>query len=224
MFKLFFSVLYYEWLLFFRDKKTLIYSLGFYLIVALLFPIALSPYPDLLKKCAPGIVWIAALLSSLLALENWLGSDLEENALEQSLLCSFPLSWLIAAKLLAFWLAAALPLLIATPLLAFTLQLSLTELGILLLSLLAGTPALVALGAACKALTLSLRQQGSLLGLLVLPLTLPILILGVNTLIASSLSLPISGSLAFLSAISLLCFCLLPKAIAVVLRWGMEEQ
>lgn len=222
MIKLFFSILHFEWLLFYRDKKILFYSFGFYLIVALLFPIALSPYPDLLKKCAPGVVWVAALLASLLALENWLSSDLEEEALEQTLLCSFPLSWLIVAKLTAFWLAAVLPLLTATPLLAFTFQLSLTELGVLLLSLLAGTPALVAMGATCKALTLSLRQQGSLLGLIVLPLTLPILILGVNTLIESSLMLPIAGSLAFLSGVSLLCFCVLPKTIAAVLRWGME--
>lgn len=222
MFKIFCSILYYELLLFFRDKNAVFFSLGFFMIVALLFPIALSPHPDLLKKFAPGILWVAALLSSLLALENWLSSDLEDQALEQLLLCGLPLSWLIGAKLAAFWLAAVLPLLLATPLLGLTLHLSGVELGIFLLSLLAGTPALIALGAACKALTLSLQQQGTLLGLLVLPLTLPILIMGINTLLESELALPVGGNLAFLGGLSLLCFCLLPAAIAYVLRWGME--
>lgn len=222
MFKIFFSTLYYELLLCMRDKKAAFYSLGFFMIVALLFPIALSPQPDLLKKFAPGILWVSALLACLLALENWLSSDLEDQALEQVLLCGFPLPWLIAAKLTAFWLVAVLPLLLATPVLALVLHLSWAELGVLLLSLLAGTPALIAIGAACKALTLSLQQQGALLGLLVLPLTLPILIMGINTQLESALALPIAGNLAFLGGLSLLCFCLLPTAIAYTLRWGME--
>ncbi len=222
MFKIFCSTLYYELLLFFRDKKAVFFSLGFFIFVALLFPIALSPHPDLLKKFAPGILWVAALLSSLLALENWLSSDLEDQALEQLLLCGLPLPWLIAAKMTAFWLAAVLPLLLATPILGLMLHLSALDLSVLLLSLLAGTPALIAIGATCKALTFSLPQQGTLLGLLVLPLTLPILIMGINTLIESELALPVGGNLAFLGGLSLLCFCLLPAAIASALRWGME--
>lgn len=220
--KIFFSILYYELLLFFRDKKTIFHSLGFFIIVTILFPIALSPHPDLLKKFAPGILWVAALLACLLALETWLRSDLEDQALEQLLLSTFPLSWLIAAKMTAFWLAVSLPLILATPVLGLLLHLSWPDIFILLLSLLAGTPALIAVGAACKSLTLSLQQQGSLLGLLVLPLTLPILIMGVNTLIQDSLALSVWGNLAFLGGVSLLCFCFLPTAIAYTLKWGME--
>src|SRR5690242_13548821 len=98
MFKIFFTLLYYEWLLFFRDKQAIFYSLGFFMIVTLLFPIAISPDPNLLQKYGSGIIWIAALLASLLALEGWLRLDLEDQALEQLLLSSFPLAWLITAK------------------------------------------------------------------------------------------------------------------------------
>ncbi len=222
MFKVFCSALYYELLLFFRDSKTLFYSLGFFMISTFLFPIALSPHPDLLQKFAPGILWVAALLASLLVLEHWLGPDLEDQALEQLLLSSLPLPWLLVAKIAAFWMAATLPLILATPLLGVLLHLSGFEIGLVMLSLLAGTPALICLGATCKVLTLSLRQQGSLLGLLVLPLTLPILMMGMNTLMESRLGLPIWGGLAFLSGVSLLCLCLLPIAMGAVLRWGME--
>jgi heme exporter protein B len=220
--KIFFSLLSYELLLFFRDRKTIFHSLGFFIIITVLFPIALSPHPDLLRKFAPGILWVSALLACLLTLETWLRSDLDDQALEQLLLSAFPLSWLIAAKLLAFWLVVGVPLILITPFLGLLLHLSWPEIFILLLSLLAGTPAIIAVGATCKSLTLSLAQQGSLLGLLVLPLTLPILIMGINALIQSSLALSAWGNLAFLSGISLLCFCFLPIAIAYILRWGME--
>jgi len=222
MFNIFFAILYYELLIFLRDKQTLFYALGFFILVTFLFPIALSPHPDLLQKFAPGILWVAALLASLLTLENWLDSDLDEQALEQLLLSSHPLPWLIAAKMLAFWLAAILPLILVTPLLGLMLHLSWLEMGVLMLSLLAGTPALIALGATCKTLILRL-QQGALLGLLVLPLVLPILILGINTLIASRLAFPLWGNLAFLSGLSLLSLCLLPYAMASILKWGIEE-
>lgn len=222
MLKIFSTILYFELLLFFRDKKTIFYSLGFFIISTLLFPVALSPRPDLLQKFAPGILWVAALLACLLTLEHWLASDLEDQALEQLLLSSFPLPWLLAAKIAAFWLAAILPLLVATPVLGLLLHLPPFEIMLLLLSLMTGTPALITLGATCKVLTLNLQQQGSLLGLLVLPLTLPLLIMGINTLLESRLALPIWGNLAFLCGVSLLCLCLLPSAMAYILKWGME--
>ncbi len=222
MFKIFFALLYYELLLFFRNKQVILYALGFFILVAFLFPIALSPHPDLLQQFAPGILWVAALLAALLTLNHWLDSELEYEALEQLLLSSLPLPWLITAKLFAFWLAAILPLLLATPLLGLMLHLSWQDLGVLLLSLLAGTPALITIGATCKTLILRL-QQGALLGLLVLPLTLPILILGVNTLIENRLAFPYWANLAFLSGISLFSLSLLPFAIACLLKWGREE-
>jgi len=222
MTKVFLSLLYFELLLFYRDKRTFLHALAFFLIVALLFPIALSPFPELLRKFAPGIVWVAALLSTLLALENWLRSDLEDQALEQLLLSTCPLSTVVAAKILAFWLASALPLIVATPLLGLLLHLSGKEILILMASLLSGTPALIAIGATCKTLTLQLQQSGALLGLLVLPLCLPILLMGINTLMQAQLSLPVLGNLAFLSGLSLIGFALLPIAIACALRWGME--
>jgi heme exporter protein B len=223
MIKVFFTLLYYELLLFYRDKKIVLHSLGFFLLVAILFPIALSPHPDLLKKFAPGILWVATLLACLLALENWLRTDLDDNAIEQLVLSPFPLPWLITAKIIAFWLAVTLPLLVMTPLMGVLLHLTSAEIMVLCLSLLTGTPALITVGSTCKSLTLSLPQQGVLLGLLVLPLTLPILIMGVNVLLQAQLELPVAGNLAFLAGISLVCLASLPWAMACAIRWGMES-
>ncbi len=222
MIKVFFSTLYFELLLLLRDRKVIFHSVGFFLIVALLFPIALSPHPDLLKKFAAGILWIAALLACLLSLENWLRADLEEQAVEQLLLSSFPLAWLLTAKIIAFWLIVTLPLVLITPILGLLLHLSWTEISLLSISLLVGTPALIAVGATCKSLTLNLQQQGALLGLLVLPLTLPILIMGINVIIQTQLSLSVLGNLAFLSGISLISIAILPWAMAFALRFSIE--
>lgn len=222
MFKIFASTVYYELLLFFRDRKAVFHALGFFILVSILFPLALAPQPELLKKFAPGILWVAALLACLLALEGWLHSDLEDQALEQLLLSAHPLAWLVTAKMIAFWLAMALPLLLMTPVMGLLLHLSSWEICLLELSLLSGTPAIMSIGATCKSLVLSLQQQGALLGLLVLPLTLPILIMGINTLLQYQLSLSVATNLAFLSGISLLCWCFLPLAIAATLRWGVE--
>lgn len=223
MFKIFSSILYYELLYFLRDRRLILHSLGFFVIVTLLFPIALAPQPDLLQKFAPGILWVAALLAVLLALENWLRTDLEDQALEQLLLSVHPLAWLVSAKLLAFWLVVTLPLILVTPLLGLLLQLPGSEIALLALSFFLGTPALIAVGATCKALTLSLPQQGALLGLLVLPLCLPVLMMGINTLLQIKLSVPVTANLAFLGGVSLLSFCFLPLAIAAVLRWSSQS-
>lgn len=220
--KIFLSTLYYELLLFYRDKKIVLHSLGFFLIATLLFPIALSSYPGLLKKFSAGILWIAALLACLLALENWLRTDLDEQALEQLVLSVFPLPWIITAKIIAFWLAVVLPLIVVTPLLGILLHLSSTEIVVLCCSFLAGTPTLITIGGACKSLMFTLPQQGALLGLLVLPLTLPVLITGTNALLQAQIALPVAGNLAFLAGISLLCLAGLPWAMAWVIRWGME--
>ncbi len=220
MFKIFLSTLYYELLLFGRERHVILHSLGFFIIVTVLFPIALTPYPELLQKSAPAILWVAATVACLLALENWLKSDVADQAIEQLLLSVHPLPWLVFAKLIAFWLVVILPLLLITPLLGLLLQLSSVDIVILSLSLLTGTPAIIAIGATCKALTLSLQEQGVLLGLLVLPLTLPILIMGVNTLLQSRVALSVTSNLAFLSGVSLLCLCFLPLAIGSALRWG----
>lgn len=223
MTKIFTATMYYELLLFFRDRKSILHSVGFFIIVTILFPIALAPHPDLLKKFAPGILWAAALLACLLALESWLRHDLENHALEQLLLSPCPLAWLMTSKIIAFWLVITLPLLLITPLLGLLLHLSGQEITIIELSFLTGTPAVIAIGATCKTLVCSLPQQGALLGLLMLPLTVPILIIGINTLIQFNLNLPVISNLAFLSGVSLLCLCCLPTAIATILRWSIED-
>lgn len=223
MFNVFFTILYYELLLFYRDKRIVLHSLGFFLIVTILFPIALSPHPDLLRKFAPGILWVAVLLACLLALENWLRSDLDENAIEQLVLSSFPLPWLLTAKIIAFWLAVTLPLLTIAPLMGVLLHLNSIEIIVFCLSFLIGTPAIITIGSTCKSLILNLPQQGVLLGLLVLPLTLPILIIGVNVLLQVQFALTVANNLAFLAGTSLVCLTSLPWAMACAIRWGMES-
>lgn len=222
MFKIFTAILYYELLQFSRDKSTVFHVLGFFIIVTLLFPIALAPFPELIKKFAAAILWVAALLACLLALENWLRADIENHAIEQLLLSPHSLAWLITAKIFAFWLVVALPLFLATPLLGGLLHLSIDEIGLVELSFLTGTPAIILLGAICKTLILSLPQQGALLGLLVLPLVLPVLIIGTSTLMQFQVQVSIIANITFLSGLSLLCFCCIPVAIATILRWSGE--
>lgn len=222
MLKIFQQTLYYELLFFCRERAAIFHPLGFFLLVVFIFTVALSPQPNLLNKLTPGILWVATLLACLLALENFLRSDLNDQALEQLILSPHPLAWLISAKLSAFWLATVIPLLLSLPLLGLLLPLSGQEVFMLSLSLLLGTPGLILIGATCKTLALSLQQQGVLLGLLVLPLSMPILFMGVSTLPQLSLGIAVSGNLAFLAGVSLFCLCTLPWAMAAALRWGME--
>lgn len=213
----------YELLIFFRRSQEWLYPLGFFGIVLCLFPLAITPDPILLKKLAAGAIWISAMLASLLALESVLHSDTEAGHIEQLLLNSHPLSMLMLVKIAAHWLVAELPLIILIPIMGWIFHLSLASSGVLMLTLLLGTPILSLIGTLGMTLTLGLRYQGALLGFLILPLMIPVLIFGVGTVQQYDAGFSIRGNLAFLSALFIFACCLIPWAIAVTLRLSMDD-
>lgn len=212
-----------EILLLFRRSQEWLYPLGFFLIVVTLFPLAFTPDPAFLQKYIPGCIWIAALLASLLSIENLFFTDLEDGHLEQLILSPLPLTLIMLTKLLAQWLVTELPLILLTPLLGLMFHLPASAMLTLVVSLLLGTPILTLIGSLGVALTLGLRQSGMLLGLLILPLTTPVLIFGVNMVQQSQAGFSITGPLAFLAALCVLSVTVLPAAIAATVKVGMDD-
>ena len=194
-------------------------AIGFFLIVVSLFPFGIGPDLKLLARVAPGILWIALLLSVLLSLDRMFQADYEDGSLEQLVVSRAPLEVIVVAKVLAHWVTTGVPLILATPILGLFLNLDEQAFGILVLSMLIGTPALNFVGAAGAALTVGIRRGGLLLSLIVLPLYVPILVFGVSA-IQSSLTGP-SGSLQtmmVLGALTLGSAALAPFAAAAALR------
>lgn len=212
-----------ELLLLLRRSHEWLYPLGFFVIVISLFPLAFTPDPQFLQKFVPGFMWIAALLASLLSIENVFFTDVEDGNIEQLLLSQIPLTLLVLAKLSAQWLVSELPLILLTPLLGSLFHLTLPTMLALSLSLLLGTPILVLIGSLGVALTLGLRQQGVLLGLLILPLVTPVLIFGVNIVQQAQAGFSIIGPLAFLGGLCAFAITLLPWAIAATLRISLDD-
>lgn len=216
-------VLYTELLLLIRRSQDWLYPVGFFVMIVSLFPMAFSPDPVFLQKYLPGCIWIAALLSSLLAIQTLFLSDMEEGYLEQVLLSELPLSLFVISKLTAHWIATTLPLILLTPVLGVLFHVSGNIIWLLSLSLLIGTPILLLLGAFSVSLTLGLRQQGILLGILMLPLVVPVLIFGVNISQLAQAQFSVLGPLLFLSGLSVLSITFLPYIIAVTIRMSCAE-
>lgn len=206
----------------FRSGAEIINPLWFFLIVITLFPLGIGPEPQLLARIAPGVVWVAALLSSLLALERLFRDDFSDGSLEQLLLLPTPLPVTVLGKVCAHWLITGLPLLLLSPLAALLLSLNFAGWRALALTLLLGTPVLSLLGAIGVALTVGLRRGGVLLSLLVLPLAVPVLIFASAAIDAASMGLPISGYLAILGAMLAASLCLAPFATAAALRISLH--
>lgn len=216
-------IFYAEILLLWRRSQEWLYPLAFFLIVISLFPLAFTPDPLFLQKYIPGCIWIAALLASLLSIENVFLTDMEDGHLEQLLLSQIPLSLLLFIKLAAQWIVSELPLILLTPLLGILFHLSTFSIFSLCLSLLLGTPILTLMGSLCVAFTLGLRQQGVLLGLLIFPLVTPVLIFGVNIVQQAEARLSITGPFAFLAGLSAFAITVLPWTIAATMRVGMDD-
>ena len=189
----------------------------FFLAVAMLYPFAVGPEPELLARTGGGVIWVAALLAAILPLERLVSADLEAGVFDQLHLRGVSEEWAMASRLLAHWLAFAPLLLIAALPAAALLNLSADTLRILLLGLLAGTPGLAAIGLAIAALTASLRGGAALSGLMVIPLAVPILIFG-----AGSLARPDGAALALTAAISLGLCALAPFAAGAAIRAARE--
>ena len=205
-----------------RDGGALGTALGFNLIVVALLPLGLGPDLNLLTRIAPGVLWIALLLSALLSLPRLFEADYEDGTLEILATGSLPLELVVVAKSLAHWMSTGIPLLLLAPVFGLLLNLDLAALPILLATLLLGTPAVSFLGSIGAALTLGSRRGGLLIALLVLPLYVPTLIFGVSSISTAVLATGgITAPLLVLAAISLAAIVLGPIAAAAALRAQM---
>jgi heme exporter protein B len=205
-----------------RQRSDLATTLVFFAIVASLFPLGIGPDTSLLRELAPGVLWVAALLASLLALNRLFAADYADGTLEQLVLAPQPLSLLVLAKVSAHWLTSGLPLIALAPLLALQFDLAADALAVLLVSLLLGTPVLSLIGAVGAALTLGVRGGGALLALLVLPLYVPVLIFGAGAVEASSAGLGAAPHLSLMGALLLTALVFAPWAAAAALRIAVE--
>lgn len=212
-----------ECLLLWRRAHEWLYPIAFFVMVLLLFPLAFSPDPVFLTHYLPGCVWIAALLGSLLSIETIFYTDIEDGLLEQLLISETPFAMILLAKLAAQWVLTELPLILLMPVIGVMFGVSFKVVGLLMVSLLLGTPILTCIGCFGVALTIGLKQQGALLGLLILPLSIPVLIFGVNIVQQAALNLQTLGPIAFLAGLCVLAIVLLPVAIAETIRIGVGD-
>ena len=205
-----------------RRRSDVLTTLFFFVIVVSLFPLGVSAQSSVLRSIAPGVVWVAALLASMLALVRLFASDFDDGTLEQAALSPEPLVLLVAAKVFAHWLVSGLPLVLVAPLLGVQFDLPMGALGVMTLALLLGTPCLSLIGAIGAALTLGVRGAGGLLALLVLPLYIPVLIFGAGAVSAAVSGMSASGQLSVLGAFLLIALALGPWASAAALRIALE--
>ncbi len=205
-----------------RRRSDVAIALLFFVIVTSLFPLGVGAEPNQLRAIAPGVIWVAALLSSMLSLGRLFAADHADGTLEQMLLGAAPLGVTVAAKAFAHWLVSGLPLVAIAPLLALQYGLPAPLHGVLALSLLLGTPVLSLIGAIGAALTLGLRGGGVLLALLVLPLYVPVLIMGAGSVEMAAAGLGAGGQLLLLGAMLVVAAAFAPWAIAAALRISSE--
>jgi heme exporter protein B len=205
-----------------RRRSDVLTTLFFFVIVVSLFPLGVGVQSNVLRNVAPGVVWVAALLASMLALVRLFASDFDDGTLEQAALSPQPLVLLVMAKVFAHWLVSGLPLVLIAPLLGAQFDLPVGALGVLTLALLLGTPCLSLIGAIGAALTLGVRGAGGLLALLVLPLYIPVLIFGAGAVSATVSGMSANGQLSVLGAFLLIALVLGPWASAAALRIALE--
>ena len=212
-----------EQLLYWRDRRTSLHACLFFLMLTIFAPLTMPPQAELLHQIAPGLIWIALLLAFFLASERLFQMEYDEGIIEQWLLSDHPLGLLISAKIMTHWILTLLPMLIFCPLFALLFQLSLMETGILMLSVLVGSPTILALCALAATLGGHIKHNGLMMAMIVLPLTIPVMILGSATLTLAIEHQPITANLALLLAFSILSMTLLPLAMASVIRLSWND-
>jgi len=223
MLKVFLCILTRDITLAMRRRTDVLTTLFFFVIVVSLFPLGVGSERELLRELGPGVVWVAALLASMLALERLFAADYDDGTLEQMLLAGQPLSLLVLAKVVAHWLLTGLPLVFIAPLMAMQYALDATAIWVMMASLAVGTPVLSLLGAIGAALTLGLRGGGILLSLLILPLYIPVLVYGAGAVSVSSIEIDDTQPyFALLGAFLLAASVLAPPASAAALRISLE--
>jgi heme exporter protein B len=207
-----------EFLLSIRNPADWFNPLFFFVAVASLFPLAISPNNSTLQIIGPGIIWVAALLANLLSLNKLFSEDYRDGSLEQLVLSPCPMSSLLFVKIFAHWLLFCLPLIVISPLLALMYHLSAYAITILVISLLLGTPTLTYVGAILAALTVSLKNSGLLLALLLIPLYIPALIFGSAAVDSAEIHFPIAGQIAMLGALLAFSLFFSPWVTGLALR------
>jgi heme exporter protein B len=205
-----------------RQKGEVLTPLVFFMVIASLFPLGVGAESNLLLRMAPGVLWVSALLAAMLSLQRMFATDHADGSLEQMVLSPTPLGLLVLAKALAHFLLSGLPLVLIAPVLGLQFGLDTRSLGILMLSLLLGTPTLSLIGSIGAALTLGVRGAGVLLSLLILPLYIPVLIFGAGAVEADAAGLGIGGHLSLLAALLVLSLFFSPLATAAALRISLE--
>ena len=205
-----------------RRQADIVSVLFFFIIVASLFPLGIGPEPQLLKKLAPGVLWVGALLATMLSLPRLFADDHRDGTLEQLVLAPQPLGLTVIGKVVAHWLVSGLPLALLAPVLGIQFDLETDALLILTVSLLIGTPALSGIGAIGAALTLGLRGGGVLVLLLVLPLYIPVLIFGAGAVDATVTGMGAEAHLSILGALAIAGVFFAPWATAAALRISLE--
>ncbi len=216
------KLLYRELLRHWRSRQDLINPIIFFIITVSLFPLAVSPEGNILSQIGPGVIWVAALLATLLSLESIYRDDYLDGTLELLLLQSGSPYKVVIAKILSHWMTSGLPLIIVSPLLAVMMNLESDAVLAIMLSLLLGTPVLSLLGAVGMGLTVGLRQGGVLLSLLVLPLYIPILIFGASAVTAASMGFSYVAQLAYLGAFLVASLTLVPVAAVAAIRVSLR--
>lgn len=217
------SVCVREYLCASRYRQAFINPLVFFAIIIALFPLGVSPDPEFLSAASVGVVWVSALLSSMLSLDNLFMKDYDDGSLEQLILSSQPLYLIMLVKSFVHWTLTGLPLIIISPLLAMMLYLDLEHLPVLLLTLIMGTPVINLIGGIGAALTVSLRSSGVLVSLLVLPLTIPVLIFATGAVQASIDGASINGYIAILGILLMLAITLAPFATSAAIKLSVSN-
>jgi heme exporter protein B len=205
-----------------RRKSEVLTALFFFVIVTSLFPLGIGPEPTLLRKIAPGVLWVAALLATMLGLQRMFAADHADGTLEQMAISPTPLVMLVVGKIGAHWLVSGLPLVLIAPILGIQFDLDASALGVLVIALLLGTPLLSLIGSIGAALTLGVRGGGVLLSLLVLPLFIPALIFGAGAVEAHISGMGAGGHLSLLAAMLALAVFFAPWATTAALRIALD--
>ena len=205
-----------------RRRADVLSTLFFFVIVVSLFPLGIGPEASLLRSIAPGVVWVAALLASMLSLNRVFANDYQDGTLEQMLLTPQPLYLVVTGKVVAQWLVSELPLVLIAPLIGVQFDLQPNTLLVLFISLLLGTPVLSLIGSVGAALTLGLRGGGVLIALLILPLYIPVLIFGAGAVDASIIGVSPLPNIYLLGALLAISLVFAPWATAAALRISLE--
>jgi len=216
------AMIHRDLLLVMRRKSEVLTALFFFVVVTSLFPLGVGADPALLRKIAPGVIWVAALLSTLLGLHRMFAADYQDGALEQLVLSPQSMVLLVTGKIIAHWIVCGLPLVLLAPVIGIQFGLDTGSLSVLMSTLLLGTPVLSLLGSIGAALTLGVRGGSVLMSLLILPLYIPVLIFGAGAVYANSVGLDSSGHFSLLGAILILALAFVPWVSAAAVKIAIE--